>query len=942
MSRDKEFRSRDKKVHKMTRDGLVEQNQTAGTEQRISQRVADVSFDKARPSPEALGRNTMQKQPPPRSKKGANPTDFMEQPPDTVLSADVKTQAPIASMDGASGIPILAPPPTTQAAANPHRGQHRGKGKVPSDTKTTQRGTQYQARFAEASPSEHLDSMDVGTDGFPPVPSSPQEHGRLRFDKTTTPTDPSVDPTATKKRQTAHFATDAAVPEGTSKLRYDKSELPPSERTTTSEGASSATEKESSNTTEQTSSTSRQQKKFNKAERKVRTTDEKLEKAKSKLPTKRRVKLEKQYDSEAGKVKRRLQFEKEVIPQGTKPHILKRGTKALITVAPKAAVLKGHQKIHEVEGENVAVNAAHKGEFAAERYMSHKAKLLYRNYKNAPYERVAKLQRKQTKANVNLAYRQSLRDNPTLQKKPLAKWIQKQKIKHKYAQVAREAKNGAHHTGQVLNAAGKIIRAIAQFAMAHKAAIGIVAAVLLIIVLLASSLSSCGAMLSGAGASIISTCYVADDKEINDSELLYTELETNLQKDIADTQRNHPGFDEYRYNIGEISHNPYELMGYLSAAYDDFSFAQVQAEIQRLFGEQYQLTREEIVEVRYRTETRTDADGDEYEVEVPYNWYVLQTTLTVKPLADIIQNSLAPGDQSDRYDVYMQTYGNRQSYGNPFSFPWLSYVSSPYGYRVHPISGEKDLHRGMDIAVAGGTPILAIHDGKVISAGDAGSYGLSVVIEDDKGYRSRYAHCSSLSVRAGQEVKRGDVIAAVGNTGNSTGNHLHLEVTKNGEYLNPFYFVDTGSDGPGAAPGTAGGVDIPDNPGTPMGDGSYAAMLAEAQRHIGRPYVWGGSSPSTSFDCSGYVSWVINQSGVGSVGRQTAQGLFNITTPISRTNAKPGDLIFFTGTYSSPNPVTHIGIYIGNGQMLHCGDPIGYASIDSSYWTKHFYSFGRL
>lgn len=984
MSRDKEFRARDKKTHKMTRDGLVEQNQTAGTEERISQRLADVSFDKARPAPEVLGKNAGQKQPPPRSKQGAKPTDFVEHPPDvppsqerfadSVLAPDWEPGEPTSTMRGASDTPLLTPTPTQpEIRSTPRRGKHKGKGK-------TQRGTPYQAKFTESSESESPESGDAeqGVETPPtPHPSAP-ERGRLQFDQSprseksdthkaaqkkqaaarfaesdTLPADatdtpppahpltaergrlqfdkPGAEKTAAKanrQRQTAKFSADAARPEGAPRLRYDKSELPPEEQPT-----ASAPDKEAGAETGD-SGTSRQQKKYNKAERKVRDTDEKLEKAKEKLPQKRRVKLEKQYDSDSGKVKRRLQFEKEVIPQGSKGNILKRAGKGIVKKTTGAAVMGAHLKLREVERENVALEAAHKGEFAAERYVSHKVKLLYRHHKNAPYERVAKLQRRQTKANVNMAYQQAIRDNPALEKRALAKWMQKQKIKRKYAQAARETKKGVQHTQQVLNATGQIVRAIAQFVAAHKAVIGAVAAGVLIIILLGAGLSSCGAMISGMGASIFSTCYVADDKEINDSELLYTELEADLQKDIDDTERNHPGFDEYRYNIGEISHNPYELMGYLSAAYDDFTFAQVQAEINRLFGEQYQLSREEIVEVR----TYTDEDGDEHE----YNWYVLQTTLTVKPMGDIIQNSLPPGEQSDRYDLYMQTYGNRQNYGNPFSFPWLAYVTSPYGYRVHPISGEKDLHRGMDIGVASGTPIQSIQDGRVISAGDAGDYGLCVVIEDDKGYQSRYAHCSSLSVSAGQEVKRGDVIAAVGNTGNSTGAHLHLEVKHNGEYLNPYYFVDTGSDGPGAAPGTSGGVEIPDDSGSPMGDGSWEAMLAEAEKHLGRPYVWGGSSPSTSFDCSGYVSWVINQSGVGSVGRQTAQGLFNITTPTSRVNAQPGDLIFFTGTYSSSNPVTHVGIYVGGGRMIHCGDPISYANIDSNYWTQHFYAFGRL
>ena len=127
-----------------------------------------------------------------------------------------------------------------------------------------------------------------------------------------------------------------------------------------------------------------------------------------------------------------------------------------------------------------------------------------------------------------------------------------------------------------------------------------------------------------------------------------------------------------------------------------------------------------------------------------------------------------------------------------------------------------------------------------------------------------------------------------------------------------------------------------------LSDERFAALITEAEKYLGYPYVWGGSSPSTSFDCSGFVSYVLNQSGVASVGRSTAQGLFNMSTPVSRENAQPGDLIFFTGTYSAGTPVTHVGIYIGNGQMIHAGDPVQYANINTSYWTEHFYAFGRI
>ena len=146
------------------------------------------------------------------------------------------------------------------------------------------------------------------------------------------------------------------------------------------------------------------------------------------------------------------------------------------------------------------------------------------------------------------------------------------------------------------------------------------------------------------------------------------------------------------------------------------------------------------------------------------------------------------------------------------------------------------------------------------------------------------------------------------------------------------------------AAGTPGGGEYTDYeiPPEALSDERFAAMIAEAEKYLGYPYVWGGSSPSTSFDCSGFVCWVINHSGVGNVGRTTAQGIFNYTTPIAPSEAKPGDIIFFTGTYDSGSAVSHVGIYVGNGMMIHCGNPISYASVNTPYWQSHFYSYGRL
>jgi hypothetical protein len=286
------------------------------------------------------------------------------------------------------------------------------------------------------------------------------------------------------------------------------------------------------------------------------------------------------------------------------------------------------------------------------------------------------------------------------------------------------------------------------------------------------------------------------------------------------------------------------------------------------------------------------------------------------------------------YALLLQTRGSRQYLGNPFAFCWLPNVVSNYGGRTHPVTGENDLHRGIDIAVAAGTEILSGQNGAVTFAGYSGDYGNVVVIEDTNGLTSKYAHCAALLVTTGQTVTMGDVIATVGNTGNTNGTYLHLEIIKNGEYLNPLLFADTGG---------AGVIPEYGDAGAPMGDGTYEALILEAESHIGKRYVFGASGPD-NFDCSGFVSYAVTHSGVRNVGRPTAQGLYNSCTPVSPSDARPGDLVFFEGTYSTTNTVTHVGIYVGGSprKMIHAGDPIKYSSIDTPYWIEHFYSFGRI
>ena len=590
------------------------------------------------------------------------------------------------------------------------------------------------------------------------------------------------------------------------------------------------------------------------------------------------------------------------------------------------------------------MKAAHRTELVGEAG----ARTLYHRHKTAPYRRVTKLQQKSARANAQLAYRQTLSDHPELKKNFLARMWQKQKLKRQYAKAAREAQRTGKRAKDAAVTTEKIAASVVNTVKRHPVICGVLILLLLVVFLITSLFSSFSSIGTGGLGSIAASTYLAEDQDINNAELIYTEWETDLQMEIDRVETDRPGYDEYRYNIGAIEHDPYILMGYLTSAYQNFTYEQIEGVLRQLFNEQYSLTFTEETEIRYRTETRVDPEtGEETEEEVPYEWHILNVKLTATPLANLVVQRMST-EQKEICEILLQTKGNRQYVKNVFGTNWLPYVTSYYGYRVHPISGEKNYHTGVDIGMVQGTEILAGHDGTVTMAGNAGGYGLCVAIEGEayEGHTltTKYGHCSQILVSVGQEVKAGDVIAKVGSTGNSTGPHLHLEVLVDGQYLNPLYFADTGDTSstglPDIGAGGGGGYFDYDIPPEALADEQFAAMIAEAEKYLGYPYVWGGASPSTSFDCSGFVSWVVNHTG-WNFGRLTADGLLGVCTPVSGADARPGDLVFFQGTYNTSG-ASHVGIYVGNGMMIHCGDPISYANINTSYWQSHFYTFGRL
>ena len=567
-------------------------------------------------------------------------------------------------------------------------------------------------------------------------------------------------------------------------------------------------------------------KKIQRLEKKSEKAHERLDAAREKLPTKKVIKKERVFDDEKGKAKTRLYFEDEIkMPKGQSK--LKFEADKSVRKVGDTLASGIHGKIHEVEHDNSAVEAAHRTEIVAEtavRHYSHHKK----SQANKPFEKVSKLEHEAKTADTKLHYEKTQQEHPEMKKQRsnMNKHYQKQNIKKEYA-AARRA--GSQTTSTATKNTGKKVGEkaadkVKEFIANNKKVFIWIGVGLMILVLLAAGISSCTAMFSSTGSAIITSSYLSEDEAMFSAEEQYLQMEAELQDKLDNFESYYPGYDEYNFDLDDIEHDPYVLISILSALHEaEFTLDEVQSTLQMLFDKQYILTTEEIVEVRYRTETRvgsytvTDPETGAttthyytYEVEVPYNYYIMNVTLENFNLSHVPVYIMSQ-DQLSMYATYMSVVGNREDL-----FPDSPYVDK---YITDPPD----------------------------------------------------------------------------------------EYTVDAAYLE---------------------------------DETFATLIEEAEKYLNYPYVWGGSNPSTSFDCSGFVSYVLTNSGLVNTGRLGAQGLYNVCTPVSRANAQPGDLIFFTGTYDTPG-VSHVGIYVGDGVMLHCGDPIQYSSINTSYWQSHFYAFGR-
>ena len=497
-------------------------------------------------------------------------------------------------------------------------------------------------------------------------------------------------------------------------------------------------------------------------------------------------------------------------------------------LAADALSAKAHQSVRNADQDNNSgVEAAHFSEGSAEGAARAGSRFQY-GRKLRQYKKLERLEKKANKDAVDSIFAERMKSDPQAGSNLFSRWRQKQAIKKEYAAAkagAAAAENTAAGTAKAAQGTASMTEKAFQFVQSHSHIIIGIAAVGLLVLVIAGSVSSCSVLINGGGNVVLGTSYTAEDEDLKGVETDYTKLEDKLRKQIDRIETDHPGYDEYRYNLAEIGHNPYELASLLTVEFENYTRSQVQARLQSIFEAQYELKLEEKVEIRTRKETRVGYRYNPitgtghtytYQVTVQYEYKILDVTLLNRGVDYVARNSGLTDDQLQRYEVTLECRGNRD-----------------------------DLFAGIAFATPDG-------------AGSSGEYQ---------------------------------------------------------DY---------------------------DIPGEALTDEKFRKMITEAEKYLGYPYVWGGSSPSTSFDCSGFVSWVINHCGNGwNVGRQTANGLMGKCDIIPKSEAKPGDLIFFQKTYNTSG-ASHVGIYVGNGMMIHCGSPISYASIETSYWRQHYYCMGRI
>lgn len=585
-----------------------------------------------------------------------------------------------------------------------------------------------------------------------------------------------------------------------------------------------------------------------------------------------------------------------------------------------------HGKGHEAERENTAVEGAHRAELMAEHSlrsaMRSSRRLAQRKlsrWRESPADAGEKSRLQfepsqeaaKTAETAKTAGKQAVEAGQA-EKSARKHFLQKLRIKKSY----QAAKRGEHTTADAVKATQSVFDKIKSTAASviknNKGILGAAAVIGLLFLMLSAGLSSCSAMIEGASSSIIGSTYPSTDEDIYDTENAYAALEAALNRQINNMESTHPGFDEYWYQVDEISHNPYHLISYFTAKYGEFTYSQVADEVEEIFREQYSLYVDEVNDTV--TETKTVRVGESLgqvvtsgycncsiccgqwaggatasgayptanhtiAVDASNPFVPMGTKVVMNGVEYTVEDTGAFARYGVQFDVYYDSHAAASAHGHQ---TWEAYIADSNGNQEVEVTTTEAINR-LEVKLT--------------------NHNLDTVL------RSRMD---------ANEEKRYDLY--------------------NGTYGNRNYLFDVGSL-PGGSGGGGYGYEIPSEA---LSDEKFARMIHEAEKYLGYPYVWGGASPSTSFDCSGFVSWVINNCGNGwNVGRQTAEGLRGCCAYVSPAEAKPGDLVFFQNTYPTSG-ASHVGIYVGDNMMIHCGDPIQYTNISSQYWQGHLLGFGRL
>lgn len=579
-----------------------------------------------------------------------------------------------------------------------------------------------------------------------------------------------------------------------------------------------------------------------------------------------------------------------------------------------------HGRVHDAEQENSAAEGAHRAEIMAEHSLRYAMRSSHRmaqrklfRWRESPAEEGVKsrLQFEASQETAESAGKQLAEIGQT-EKNIMKRFWQKQRIKKSYQAAKRGEKTTAEAAKATQTVFDKIKSTAASVLKKNKGIWGAAAVLGLLFLMLSAGLSSCSAMIEGASSSIIGSTYPSTDEDIYETERAYAALEEALNRQINNMESTHPGYEEYWYQVDEISHNPYHLISYFTAKYGEFTYEQVKDEVEEIFREQYSLYVDEVNDTV--TETKTVRVGESLgqvvtsgycncsiccgawaggptasgayptanhtiAVDAANPFVPMGTKVVMNGVEYVVEDTGAFARYGVQFDVYYDSHSAASAHGHK---TWEAFIADDNGSREVEVTTTEVVNR-LEVTLT--------------------NHNLDTVL------RSRMDE---------NEEKRYDLY--------------------NGTYGNRNYLFDVGSlPGGGGADGY--GYEIPSEA---LSDEKFARMIHEAEKYLGRPYVWGGASPSTGFDCSGFVSWVINNCGNGwNVGRQTAEGLRGCCAHVPSSQAKPGDLIFFQNTYPTSG-ASHVGIYVGNNMMIHCGDPIQYTNICSPYWQQHLLGFGRL